>query len=461
MASHPLLILRNACAALTCAALVTASTLPAQLPGNDKDKAPAPLEVAGLVGTPIDIQSTSAKIVFDVEKKEARAQATMVFEMTADGMPLFDLRQDIASAKFNGEEIDVQKLAQHDLGDSSGTIRILQVEAAAGRSHTLELQYLLKKPQSPQAMEIGWGDGTLDWDFFFSDLNHGRYLEMWFPANLLFDRLAIDVEFEIVGTEVEHAVVTNGTTEVLGPLHWKITFPPHFTSFSAMLVVIPSERIERKESTFKLPNVGTVTVDVVVREDAGVSIKKVAKQVETDMKEFSKGMGPWAHGDRVTIFVWSGSRSMEYDGATTTSMGALRHELHHSWFGRGVKPQDQNAGWWDEAWTVYYSDHGRAPKSQVKREGSPVALSPADPWNRKTPMLSYSAGSMLFSRIALEIGEKELVKLMSGFYTEHALQVATTQDLEAHLVAGSGNKEVHQLFHRYVYGKEGRYDAAE
>ncbi|MHC4380232.1 MAG: M1 aminopeptidase family protein [Planctomycetota bacterium] len=461
MASLPLLISRKACAGLFLAALFAAPVAAAQLPGDDKANAPAPLEVNGLVGMPIDILSTSAKIVFDLEKQEAHTQATMVFEMTADGMPLFDLRQDIASAKFNGEAIEVGKLAQHDLGESSGPIRILQVEAEAGKTHTLELEYLLKKPQSPAALEIGWGDGTLDWDFFFSDLNHGRYLEMWFPANLLFDRLAVDVEFEIVGTDVEHEIVTNGTVEELGPLHWKLTFPPHFTAFSHMLVVIPSKRVERKESTFKLPNGDKVTVDVVVREDAGVTLKEVAKQVVSDMKDFHKGMGPWPHGDRVTVFVWSGSRSMEYDGATTTAMGALRHELHHSWFGRGVKPQDQNAGWWDEAWTVYYSDHGRAPKSQVKREGSPVALSPADPWNRKTPMLSYSAGSMLFSRIALEIGEKKLVKHMSSFYTENALQVATTQDLEAHLVAESGNKEIHQLFHRYVYGKKGRYDAAE
>jgi len=449
-------------AILCAAALTVTSGLSAQLPGNDKDKAPPPLEIDGLVGMPIDIQSVSSRIVFDLDKQEARTVSTMVFEMTADGMPLFDLRQDIDKATFNGEAVDVAKLAQHTPGKTSGPIRILEVEAAAGITHTLELEYLLKTPQSPQAVDVGWGEGTLDWDFFFSDLNNGRYLEMWFPANLLYDRHATDVEFSIEGADVEHSIITNGTTEVLGEHHWKIQFPSHFTAFSAMLVVIPSERIERRESTFKLPNGDKVTMDIVVRDDAEVTLKQVAKQTASDIQEFHKSMGPWPHGDRVTVFVWSGGRSMEYDGATTTAMAALRHELHHSWFGRGVKPQNQNAGWWDEAWTVYHSDGGwESHERAAKKEGRPVHLVHSSIWNRTTPGSSYGQGSILFARIAKLIGHKDLVKHMASFYTAKALQVATTEDLVEHLVKESGEEEIRQLFHRYCYGHEGRYDDAE
>ncbi|MGB0952689.1 MAG: hypothetical protein ACPG31_05665 [Planctomycetota bacterium] len=460
--SSPVIPISLSRIAILCAAALTSTTAAtAQLPGDDKAKAPPPLEIDGLVGTPIDIQSVSATIVFDLEKQEARTTATMVFEMTADGMPLFDLRQDIDRATFNGEMIDVEQLAQHNPGRTSGPIRILEIEAKAGETHTLELQYLLKKPQSPQAIDIGWGENTLDWDFFFSDLNNGRYLEMWFPANLLFDRHATDVEFSITGTDVAHSIVTNGASEELGPLHWKIQFPAHFTAFSAMLVVIPTERIERKESTFKLPNGDKVTMDIIVRDDAGVTLKQVGKQTASDIQEFHKSMGPWPHGDKVTVFVWSGSRSMEYDGATTTAMGALRHELHHSWFGRGVKPQNQNAGWWDEAWTVYHSDGGfERVGRDAGKEASPTHLVHSSIWNRTTPGTSYGKGAVLFGRVAKLIGHKDLVKHMSSFYTQNALQVATTEDLINHLVKESGEEEIRQVFHRYCYGHEGRYDDA-
>lgn len=460
MASPSFLTSWSRVAILSAAALLATTSLNAQeLPGDDKEKAPPPLEIDGLVGMPIDIQSVSSRIVFDLEKKEARTVSTMVFEMTATGMPLFDLRQDIDKATFNGELVDVAKLAQHNPGRTSGPIRILEVEAEAGKTHTLELEYLLKTPQSPSAIDVGWGEKTLDWDFFFSDLNHGRYLEMWFPANLLYDRHPTDVEFEIQGTKTKHSIVTNGASEELGPLHWKIQFPAHFTSFSAMLVVIPTERIERRESSFKLPNGDNVTMDIVVRDDAGVTLKQVAKQTASDIQEFHKSMGPWPHGDRVTVFVWSGSRSMEYDGATTTAMGALRHELHHSWFGRGVKPQNQNAGWWDEAWTVYHSDGGADRVGRAaEREGDPVHLSHSNIWNRTTPGGSYGKGAVLFGRIAKLIGHDALVAHMSSFYIERALQVATTEDMIEHLVKESGEEEIRQLFHRYCYGKEGRYD---
>ena len=35
---------------------------------------------------------------------------------------------------------------------------------------------------------------------------------------------------------------------------------------------------------------------------------------------------------------------MEYDGATTAAVGAVEHEVLHSWFGRGIKPARASDG---------------------------------------------------------------------------------------------------------------------
>ncbi len=411
-------------------------------------------QVDGLLGVAIDIQAVEAQVVFDVERRTAQVSATMEFAMLEEGMPLFDLRQTINRAQLDGEDIPVDALAAHDFGRSSGTMRLLQRKLAKGSRHTLHFQYQLGKPQSPRCQAIGWGDGTLDWDFFFSDLNPGRYLEMWFPANLLYDHFPFTLDLAIEGTQIAHELVTNAEVEAKGDLHWLLKFPPHFTSFSQMLVVVPSADVERKQDEIRLPNGEVVVIDVCRRHEAASSMRTTIKKIREHIQEFSENVGIWPHGNRVTVFVWTGSRSMEYDGATTTSMGALRHELFHSWFGRGAKPRSQNDGWLDEAWDVYFADHGRAPKSELKKEGSPVQLCSNNPMNRTTPGLSYSAGAMFFGRVALLVGEKELEKQMAAFFQKYQLKTFSTQDLEQHLVEATGEEKIHALFARYVYGQK-------
>jgi len=429
---------------------------------DDRMNAPAPITVDGLDGVCIDINTLEARVVFDLDSKTASVVADLKFRMTGEGgMPIFDLRQDISSATLNGEAIDVAKMAPHDFGKTSGTMRILERELEASTEHHLKLSYELGTPQSPQAIPIGWGDGRLDWDFFFSDLNYGRYMEMWFPANLIYDRFGFEFDMEIKGVKTKHEVVTNATVKELGDSHWQLSFPEHYTAFSHMLVVIPADEVERSTDTITLPGKKKVTVDVCVRKNANVKNKKVHKLVEEYMTDFTKSTGAWAHGDRCTVFVWTGGRSMEYDGATTTSMGALSHELHHSWYGRGVKPRGQNDGWFDEAWTVFAADGFRAGSNVLKSEGRTTTLSPTHlPWNRKTPGKSYAGGATAFHRIADVIGEKKLLDLMAQFYDKYKLRTVSTQEMEAFLYEATKEPAVKQVFHRYIYGLDGNWSDA-
>ncbi len=421
---------------------------------DDKHKAPPPLQVDGLIGTPIDIQELRGTFVFDATTRTARARAEMVFEMTADGLPLFDLRQDIDRLVLNGEEIETGLAAAHEVGPNTGTMRILEQELAAGASHNLVFEYELERPQAPRAADIGWSEGSLSWDTWFSDLNPGRYLEMWMPANLLYDRFSLELELELVGLEADHELITNAAIEERGRYHWMLRFPATTTAFSPMIVVVPSVEVERSQSRTKIDGRRFV-IDVTRRKDARGDLSRIHDQVARDLKEFSASTGPWPHGDTVPVYIWRGGRSMEYDGATTSSTGALRHELFHSWWGRGVKPASQNDGWFDEAWDSYRAD-GDGPRS-VKGEGRPVELCSSDPYNRITPMQSYREGAAFFGRLAHLIGIKKLDRLMAEFYEQHVHDPVFTHQLEQHLAAGSGKEEaVRQLFHRYVYGKDGK-----
>jgi hypothetical protein len=449
---------------LTVAAATFLISFPAQQVGefNDKANAPAPLVLAEITGTPIDISTLEASVVFDLNAQVASVVADLTFEMTADGMPLFDLRQDIVRGTIDGQAVTPDQMATYDLGKGSGTIRILQVELKAGVTHKLHLEYVLQKPQSPAALPIGWGRGKLDWDFFFSDLNNGRYMEMWFPSNLLYDHFGFEFDLTIEGAQEEHEIVTNATVTSLGDFHWKLSFPAHYTAFSHMLVVVPADKVEHSSKTITLPGSKKVVVDVYRLKNTKASLKEVHQAVKKEMERFSKSTGPWAHGDRCTVFVWSGGRSMEYDGATTTSMAALSHELHHSWYGRGVKPRSQNDGWFDEAWTVFAADGRRANNRVLDAEGRVTELCSSNPWNRTTPNKSYSTGAVAFHRIAHVIGEKKLLRLMADFFEQNQLKTVSTQEMEAFLFEATKEPAVKQVFHRYIYGREGSWkDSAE
>jgi len=428
---------------------------------NDLKNAPPPLEIDGLTGIPIDISTLEATAVFDIKSKTASVVADLTFEMSADGMPVFDLRQDIVSGSINREALKPEQMATHDLGKTSGTIRILETELKAGTTHKLHLEYTLHKPQSPSAIEIGWGKGKLDWDFFFSDLNNGRYMEMWFPSNLLYDHFSFEFDLKVEGANQKHEIVTNATTKEIGKHHWQLSFPAHYTAFSHMLVVVPSDKVERSTSVAKMPDGQKITVDVCRLKDTETPIKEIHKQVADNMAKFTELTGPWPHGDLVTVFVWSGGRSMEYDGATTTSIWALGHELYHSWYGRGVKPASQNDGWFDEAWTVFAADGFRGSPEKLAEVGKKYTLCSDNPWNRTTPGTAYRPGAAAFHRVALAIGEEKLLDLMSQFFDEYHLKTATTKDIEDFLFDATQDPAVRQVFHRYVYGRDGSWtDAA-
>ena len=69
---------------------------------------------------------------------------------------------------------------------------MLEVSLEAGTAHQLEVGYRLETPMAAGAEPIGWADGGLRFDLWMSDLQPGRYLEMWVPAPLIHDRFDLE-----------------------------------------------------------------------------------------------------------------------------------------------------------------------------------------------------------------------------------------------------------------------------
>jgi hypothetical protein len=421
---------------------------------SNAEYAPKPFEVNGNTIAPIDIIDLEGKVVFDFESQAAYVGASMNFQMLNKGMPLFDLRQSrILSVSLNDEEIELSKILEHDFGKATGKMRILEMELEPGIDYNLSFHYIWEKPDSPSSQGIKWAESGMTYDTYYSDLNPGRYLEQWFPANLLFDQHPFKLDIELQGTEQKHLMITNGAITEKKEHHWMLSFPENSTAFSHMIVIVPENDVDVMKKEAKIGK-EVFQIDVYKRKDAPNTTKVIWNESIKSLNKYVKSMGDWIHGNDYIVYVWPGSRAMEYDGSTTTTLGALDHEVFHSWFGRGVKPASQNDGWWDEAFTVYYADERRPNRRVVTKQGKPVTLCSDNPLNRITPGSSYTLGAVFFGRIAHLIGHDNLEKHMASFYKKYAGKVASTADMENHLIESTGNKKIKDLFSRYVYGRE-------
>jgi hypothetical protein len=421
---------------------------------------PVPVRLGQVSAVSVDVARVTANLTFDVAAGVAWAEATVDFALEGDdGCPALDLRQPVDRLRLDGSPMPGDAFPHRDLGGGEGAeMRIVDRVLTSGSHHRLELGYRLGLPEAEGAQPVEWGDGGVRFDLYLSDLKPGRYLEMWLPANLCHDRFALGVNVQVVGSDVEHTVITNGAQVALGAGTWQIEYPPGGTSLSPMLVLAPAAEVEVLARTVGLAG-RRRHLEVVTAGHRHVEADLAACQADIAgwLAANAARYGRWAHGDRFTAVVWAPGRGMEYDGATTASVAALEHEVFHSWFGRGVKPARASDGWIDEAWTSWAtttrrSDEGRFAEVELGLHEPPVLLYPPHPWSRCTPVEAYREGARLFAGLShLLSGAGRLRSAMAAWYQANAGGLVTTDGLQHHLTAWSG-VDVGPWFARYVHG---------
>lgn len=414
---------------------------------------------------PMDMERLCASVRIDVASQVAEVSA--VTELSApgpDGFPAFDLRQGIQAATFDGVVLPPEALAHRDLGAGPGArMRVLDVACQAGSRHRLELGYVLGPPDAAGARPMEWaGSGdAVRWDLWMSDLEPGRYLEMWFPANLCHDTVSIELAIELVGTRRPHVLLANGTvTERRPGSAWEVRYPPTYTSLSPLLVLAPADQVDIREVTAGIAG-ARVRASVAALAGCGADIAAVAADTAAWLSYFGARYGAWAHGDRFLAVLWDADRGMEYDGATTASVPALEHEIFHSWFGRGVKPACASDGWMDEAMATWATASrraggGRYGAEELGLDQEPSLLYPAHPWSRHTPREAYPAGDRLLAGLAhMAGGAAALRSALAEWHRLKAGGPATTAELAVHLGRWCG-RDLGPWWDRYVYGGDGR-----
>ncbi len=421
------------------------------------DLAPPSKTVDGLLAVPIDIQSINAVFTFDGPAQTATADATIAYTVgPTAGNPIFDLRQNITQAWVDGVAFPVAQLAHHDFGVGTFTnLRVIEAVQAAGSVHTLRVQYGLALPDSQLGGSylpaLDWLAGPkLRFVFGLSDLNKARYAEAWLPANLIFDQYSINLEVQITGTMAAHSVITNGAITNIALNHWSIAFPVRFSALSPMLEIRSTDTLIQQTDSVVLPVSGNnVTIEAWKLTTGTANLTTEINNIKTFLTDNENDYGPYVHNNRFVAF-FNASGGMEYEGGTTTSTSALRHETFHSWFARGIKPASQADGWWDEGFTQFH-DEGANVAIPFDFTDPPILLCSRDPWQRNTPGNSYTDGSRFWKGIASMIGVGTFNNRMRDLYNKHKGNPVSTQMIEEFLLCNSGNVDIVDAFHRFVY----------
>lgn len=427
---------------------------------NDFEFAPNKQVIDNITAVPIDIYKLEAEVVFDVSIHKCKVISNMYFKIgNENGNPFFDLRQYIQNAYLNDEYISIDKIRHHKFTTiPNSELIIIEKNLPSNSSNILKLEYELNQPLSPESKAIEWNSNSLYFDFWFSDLNPGRYLEMWFPSNLIYDHFEFHLNIHIINSNVEHTLFSNGEINKIGNNSWIIDFPNNFTSLSHMLYICPKNNVEEINDILVSPDNSGKNINLNVfklKNNNHANINRILDNVKSYISENISNIGPYIHGNKFLCFIWEspGGRSMEYDGAVTTTEKYLKHETFHSWFARGLKPATQNDSWFDEAWTCYNTDDIIQPVKTFNMSEAPVRLSSSEnPFNRVTPGESFEQGIRFFSGLAAEIGSENLQSYMNSFYKENCQKLITTKQLETYLIEQSGKNIIQKYFNHFVYG---------
>jgi hypothetical protein len=224
-----------------------------------------------------------------------------------------------------------------------------------------------------------------------------------------------------------------------------------------MLLLLPVDELDTQAGVHVAANGQAIPYAIHVSTQVASSAAVIATNVTGYLDEFVLALGDYAHPE-LTVYVYPTTRSMEYAGATTSAEGALRHEIFHSWWARGVSPATYADGWIDEAWAMF--NGGRASViTPLSWRAGPWQLRDPHPFARQTKVTAYHEGRLLFAGLADLMGLEPLQAAMAELYASGPLASLSTAQLERHLYCASGElPELRQAFHRFVYGLEG--DAA-
>lgn len=405
--------------------------------------APPPFGFRDSQAVPVDFEKVAISYEFNVATKAVQAVATVDFRTGEAGYPMLDLVVDPSRVELDGLNLNPEDLAVVVDPDRQSQVRVLRSRLSAQTSHRLVLAYQLASE------DVSFGAGYVRVGFFMDDLADGGrgFFERYGPASFEFDQAAYEFEVKVTGTERTHQLFVNGDLATVASNHWRVSYPEYYTTSSLYFHLAEVGRFVSK--TYEYQG-AAATIPVTVYADDSGRVDQGIANARTVLANNEATFGPYTHA-RLVIYVTPTGGGMEYCGATMTSLGALAHEITHSWFARGVMPANGNAGWIDEA-VASWHDNGY-PRASAGPSRAPVNLGGYSPYKRQTTNLAYSRGRQLLSELDFLFGDQGgLRPILRSLFSVAQRQTITVEAFRDHLERESG-LGLTAIFDRYVYGK--------
>jgi hypothetical protein len=418
--------------------------------GQSRSAVSLPLPAAGdesaLADAVFRIDVESIEAVFDLFPAEVlvRGRASVTFRMRpGQTRPIFHftpaqtatdvtLRLDGVSLDPDDPR-DVRFLAFERTGQTSLE---LQREVSSSASHLLEATWSFALRDSGRR--------------FFTDVNDiaGRGNEVYFPTlntphelarHLLVFRVHGSVPYLAVGS----GLVTQRT--VADTQEWELDSEREVASYTVMFHLAPA-------SSHAVSQRRLQGVDVrVLAPSAGVTAEQAFAILDPWLPELDQTLGPFPMPRGLSLVLTQTGGGMEYFGGTTTSLGALRHEVFHMYYGCSTIARTYRDSWWDEAINMWYElslDAAFTPIAPSFRSGMVNDRSAVEVG---FDTRAYQEGARVFQAVAGELGGREpMVRFLRHLHESRTFQPFTTWQLADEIQAW-GAVSFHDRFRLWLY----------
>jgi hypothetical protein len=142
---------------------------------------------------------------------------------------------------------------------------------------------------------------------------------------------------------------------------------------------------------------------------------------------------------------------MEYYGATTTSLAALRHEVFHMYFGTSTVARTYRDSWWDEAIDMWYELSARPGFAAIEDSYRSDIVNGRPPAGVGFDRRAYDQGARVFQAVADEIGGRDrMIDFLRSVHARRSFDPFTTWQLADEIRSETG-ADFRERFRLWLY----------
>lgn len=372
----------------------------------------------------VDIKEANYKFTYDVTEKTATVRSRIVFENKTEGLPIFDVIPTPYDIWMDGK-----KVKYSNTEDPYKQKMRLVNELTAPGTHVLEMSNNISSNVS-----FSQDGKTVSSAFWIRDLKARKFLEQYIPTNYEFDQFKMVFDIEIKNSKAPKMdFYVNGELTQTSPNTWHIEYPEYFTTSALYFHMTPKGAKKRNEETYT--SISGRKFQIITYSDWYLKNSDFMKYAKEVMAELEADYGPWAHSSLVAYQTLPGG-GMEHSGAAQTSIGALDHEMLHSYFAKGIMPGRGDDGWIDEA-IASWRDYGYQRLPTVSFGAS--NLGNHSPYKRNTDDRCYVLGRAFMAYLDYRLQNVGGLKaFLKGYFAAYKHTIWTTQHFKNNLEFFSG-----------------------